>query len=340
MDYQNGSERPTPSDGSAAALVEKSLVAVSRLTVELEAQRRKTRRARWLLMVPVGAIAGSFALSALMSSNTPAPMPAEKTAAVVRISGPILPDSEASAAKVMPVLQTAFESKTNSSVILVINSPGGTPVQANLIRAKIDELQAKHNKKVVVIGEDMLASGAYLIAVAADHIIADPSSVVGSIGVVTRGFGLTGLMDKLGVERRVQTAGTSKNTGDPFSPRTAAEMQSQQKMLDGIHKVFIEQVKAGRGAALKSDNPDLFTGAVFTGDEARDAGLVDELGHLKEAKAYLGVERLEVYRTTPFALLDKLGLLGLSTHIGKAASSLIEAESATAAIPLATASIH
>ena len=176
-------------------------------------------------------------------------------------------------------MKLAFEDSSAQAVVLRINSPGGSPVQSGIVNDEIHRLKAKHQKKVYAVVEEMCASGAYYIAVAADEIYVDKASIVGSIGVLMDSFGFNGLMAKLGVERRLLTAGTNKAMLDPFSPVNPRHQQSAQAMLDQIHQQFIAAVKAGRGARLK-ETPDTFSGLFWNGEEAVKLGLADAVGNL------------------------------------------------------------
>jgi protease-4 len=199
--------------------------------------------------------------------------------AVVEIKGEIASGAEASAETVVAALRSAFEDKGAQGVILLINSPGGSPVQAGIINDEIHRLKKLHNKAVLAVVEESCASAAYYIAVAADDIYVDKASIVGSIGVLMDGFGFTGLMDKLGVERRLMTAGENKGFLDPFSPQTAKQREFAQAMLDQIHQQFIQVVKQGRGTRLK-ETPETFSGLFWTGQQAIDLGLADHLGNV------------------------------------------------------------
>ena len=199
--------------------------------------------------------------------------------AMVKIEGEIASGAEASAELVVAALRSAFEDKAAQAVVLLINSPGGSPVQAGIINDEIRRLKALHQKPVYAVVEETCASAAYYIAVAADKIFVDKASVVGSIGVLMDGFGFTGLMEKLGVERRLMTAGENKGFMDPFSPQTEKQREFAQAMLDQIHQQFIAVVKAGRGNRLK-ENPETFSGLFWTGQQAIDMGLADQLGNV------------------------------------------------------------
>lgn len=199
--------------------------------------------------------------------------------AVVEIKGEIAAGADASAEFVNAALKAAFEDEGSKAVVLLINSPGGSPVQAGMMNDEIRRLKALHKKPVYAVVEESCASAAYYIAVAADQIFVDKASIVGSIGVLMDGFGFTGLMDKLGIERRLLTAGENKGFLDPFSAQTEKQRAFAQVMLDQIHQQFIAAVKAGRGARLK-ETPETFSGLFWTGQQAIDLGLADKLGSL------------------------------------------------------------
>jgi protease-4 len=198
---------------------------------------------------------------------------------LVEIQGEIASGAEGSADLVVAAIRSAFEEREAKAVVLLINSPGGSPVQAGIINDEIRRLKAKHKKPIYVVVEETCASAAYYIAVAADKIYVDKASIVGSIGVLMDGFGFTGLMDKLGVERRLMTAGENKGFLDPFSPQTEKQRAYAQTMLDQIHRQFIEVVKSGRGKRLK-ETPEMFSGLFWTGQQAIELGLADQLGNL------------------------------------------------------------
>lgn len=196
--------------------------------------------------------------------------------AVIDIKGKISADDEANAMSVVNSLNKAYESKNVKGVILKVNSPGGSPVQSRIIFNEIKRLQAKNPKiKTFAVIEDVGASGAYLISAAADEIYADATSLVGSIGVIYNGFGFVDLIDKLGVERRMYTAGDNKGLLDPFSPVKTEEKEFWQKQLKSIHNAFINNVKTGRGQRLRADESDIFSGRFWTGEQALELGLID-----------------------------------------------------------------
>jgi protease IV len=199
--------------------------------------------------------------------------------AVVEIKGEIMSGGDASAEHIVSALKAAFEDESAKGIVLLINSPGGSPVQAGMINDEILRLKAIHKKPVYAVVEETCASAAYYIAVAADAIYVDKASIVGSIGVLMDSFGFTGLMEKLGVERRLMTAGENKGFLDPFSPQTEPQKAHAQAMLNQIHKQFIDTVKAGRGKKLK-ETPDMFSGLFWSGQQAIELGLADNLGTL------------------------------------------------------------
>lgn len=209
----------------------------------------------------------------------------ETVVPVVRINGAIMAGGgplrqTVSMAVVAPLLEKAFANKAAPAVAIQVNSPGGSPVQSRLIHRRIRDLAAEKNKEVIVFCEDVAASGGYMIACAGDTIVADPSSIVGSIGVVSGGFGFVELLDKIGVERRVHTAGTNKAILDPFRPERPEDVEHLKRLQLEIHATFIELVRDSRGARLK-DDPDLFTGLFWTGAKAAELGLVDRVGDLR-----------------------------------------------------------
>ncbi len=199
--------------------------------------------------------------------------------AVVEIKGEIAAGADASAEFVNAALKAAFEDSGSKAVVLLINSPGGSPVQAGMMNDEIMRLKVKHKKPVYAVVEETCASAAYYVAAAADQIFVDKASIVGSIGVLMDGFGFTGLMDKLGVERRLLTAGENKGFLDPFSAQTEKQRAFAQAMLNQIHQQFIGVVKAGRGTRLK-ETPEMFSGLFWTGQQAVELGLADQLGGL------------------------------------------------------------
>ena len=198
--------------------------------------------------------------------------------ALIQLTGVIQPKGDGSAEHLISALQSAFDDKGTAGVVLRINSPGGSPVQAGMVNDEIRRLRAKHpDIPLYVVVEDVCASGGYYIAAAADQIFVDKASIVGSIGVLMDGFGFTGTMDKLGVERRLLTAGENKGFLDPFSPQNAQHKAHAQEMLNEIHQQFIAVVRQGRGKRLK-ETPDMFSGLMWTGARSIELGLADGYG--------------------------------------------------------------
>lgn len=204
-----------------------------------------------------------------------------KHTALVDLQGVIASDSRASADNLIPSLQDAFKDSGTQAVILRINSPGGSPVQAGQINDEIRRLRAKYPAiPLYAVVEDICASGGYYVAVAADKIFVDKASLIGSIGVRMDGFGFTGIMDKMGVERRLVTAGVNKGFLDPFSPVNSAQQEYAKQMLAEIHQQFIDVVKQGRGKRLK-ENADTFSGLVWNGQKGVEMGLADGYGSVE-----------------------------------------------------------
>jgi protease-4 len=203
---------------------------------------------------------------------------AGKHTALVELRGVIGPESAASADNIVSGLQEAFKDKRTQGVILRINSPGGSPVQAGHINDEIRRMREKYpNIPMYAVVEDICASGGYYVAVAADHIYVDKGSIIGSIGVWMDGFGFTGLMDKLGIDRRLLAAGKNKGFLDPFSPIREDQQKYAETMLSEIHQQFITVVRQGRGKRLK-ETPELFSGLLWVGTKSVELGLADGLG--------------------------------------------------------------
>jgi protease-4 len=270
-----------PSSSSTAPTV--TGVSWERATIEklVLSQVREQRAARrwrlfmrlmWLLVI------GAAVWFVYQAESVGAPITTPHTA-VIEIRGEIAKGAEASAENVVASLKSAFEDSGAQAIVLLIDSPGGSPVQAGIINDEITRLKALHNKKVYAVVEETCASAAYYIAAAADNIYVDKASLVGSIGVLMDGFGFTGLMEKLGVERRLITAGSNKGMLDPFSPQDEAQRAYIQSMLNEIHTQFIAVVKQGRGERLK-ETPDTFSGLIWSGQQAVNLGLADGLGSL------------------------------------------------------------
>jgi protease-4 len=269
------SARPTPERHKEAGW---ERATIEKLVFATIAEQRSARRwkmfTRLLWLAVLGALIWMYYQAEGVGSAVSAPH-----TAVIEIRGEIASGAEASADNVLGSLRSAFEDEGAKAVVLLIDSPGGSPVQAGIINDEIHRLKVLHNKKVYAVVEETCASAAYYIAAAADNIYVDKASLVGSIGVLMDGFGFTGLMDKLGVERRLITAGANKGMLDPFSPQDPAQNGYMLSMLGEIHTQFIEVVKKGRGDRLKV-TPDTFSGLVWSGQQAVNQGLADGLGSL------------------------------------------------------------
>jgi protease-4 len=252
--------------------------ALEHLLLENLKESRKARRWKTILRVLFLILIVGFILQVLDLRPFGGTFGAERHTAMVSIEGEISSNAIANALDIGSALQAAFENDNSVGVILRINSPGGSPVQSGIINDEIRRLRTLHpSKPLHVVVEDICASGGYYIAVAGDQILVDKASIVGSIGVVMDSFGFTGLMDKLGISRRMITAGSNKGMLDPFSKEDPKQVEMVQTMLNEIHQQFITVVKEGRGDRLK-ETPDLFSGRVWNGEQAVKIGLADGFG--------------------------------------------------------------
>jgi protease IV len=252
--------------------------ALEHLLLENLKETRKARRWKTALRVLSLILIVGFILQVFDLRPFGGSFGAERHTAMVSIEGEISSNAIANALDIGSALQAAFENDNSVGVILRINSPGGSPVQSGIINDEIRRLRTLYpNKPLHVVVEDICASGGYYIAVAGDQILVDKASIVGSIGVVMDSFGFTGLMDKLGISRRMITAGSNKGMLDPFSKEDPKQVEMVQTMLNEIHQQFITVVKAGRGDRLK-ETPDLFSGRVWNGEQAVQIGLADGFG--------------------------------------------------------------
>jgi protease-4 len=253
---------------------------VTKLATEALAEQR--RRRRWGIFFKFLTFAYvTFLLVALIDWEGRADLASgKKHTAMVELNGIISPGADASAEKINSALQAAFKDKNTQGVIMRINSPGGSPVQSQTIYDEMKRLRKKYpDIPLYVVVEDICASGGYFVAAGADKIYVSPSSIVGSIGVLMNGFGFTGLMDKLGVDRRLITAGEHKGMLDPFSPVDAKEVEYAKTLIKDVHQQFINVVKEGRGKRLK-ETPDMFSGLIWTGAKSVELGLADGYGTL------------------------------------------------------------
>jgi protease-4 len=249
---------------------------LERLLRDTLIERRRARR--WRIFFRLLSLLLILLVVGLLGTNAGVPQTTGRHTALVQLNGIIAPGTEADADLVIKSLRAAYDNKYVAGVVLRIDSPGGSPVQAGRINDEIHRLRKLHpNVPLYAVIDDICASGGYYVAVAADRVYADKASVVGSIGVLMNGFGFVGTMDKLGIERRLLTAGAHKGFLDPFSPQNPDDVAHARELLHRIHGQFIEVVKQGRGERLK-DDPLLFSGLVWTGAQSIELGLVDALG--------------------------------------------------------------
>jgi len=291
---RNMAQDPTQRPGWERATLEK--LAFASLNEQKATRRWKTFvRLAWLAFFV-------FLVWLGMSRSTPSAAKSTAHTAVVEIKGEIANGGDASAEFVIAAMKTAFEDEGAKGIVLLINSPGGSPVQAGIISDEIKRLKAKHKKPVYAVVEETCASAAYYIAAGADKIYVDKASIVGSIGVLMDGFGFTGVMEKVGVERRLLTAGENKGFLDPFSPMNDAQRAHAQAMLNQIHTQFINVVKSGRGDRLKLDTPGLFSGLFWSGEQAVQFGLADQLGNVD----YVAREVIKAEEVTDYTRRDNV----------------------------------
>ncbi len=271
---------PQPESVSGKGIAWEREMIEKMLTASLKEQRAKRRWGIFFKFIGIAIVLIIFGMAKTFDLSSSETVPMESHAALIKINGVIQSEGKASAENIIKALQKAFGEKSTVGVILRINSPGGSPVQAGRIYDEIVRLKQKYpDKPVHVVVEEMCASGGYYIAAAANNIYVDKASLVGSIGVLVNGFGFTGLMDKVGIERRLMTSGKNKAFMDPFSPQNPQQKQYVQELIDEIHDQFIAVVKTGRGDRLKA-NDDIFSGLVWTGTKAIELGLADELGNV------------------------------------------------------------
>nr|WP_298251070.1 signal peptide peptidase SppA [uncultured Halomonas sp.] len=272
-------------------------------------QRRSRRWKLFFRFLFAALIAGSLsvALYGLLAGPATVGGAAGPHLGVVEVSGVIEAEGTASAERINAGLRRAWEAEASEAVVLHINSPGGSPVQSQRIFDEVMRLRGEGDKPIIAVIEDIGASGAYYIAAGADEIIAAPASLVGSIGVIYSGFGFREAIEELGVERRVYTAGDNKAFLDPFSDVTPEQREFWQSVLDSTHDQFIAAVREGRGERL-ADDETLFSGLVWSGEQALELGLVDSLGSLDTlARERLSERRLHDYtpRLDPFKRLSR-----------------------------------
>lgn len=312
MDNQN--QVNIPSDSKEWKLFEQVIT-------NLQDEQRKSRR--WgiffkllMLLLFVFWLLGALALSSAATMKPEGPY-----ASIIEINGMIAATQDASADNIITALRDAFDDEQVLGVVLRINSPGGSPVQSGYVYDEIKRLKEIRDLPVYAVIVDLGASGAYYIAAAADEIYADKASLVGSIGVVGSGFGFTGAMKKFGIERRLYTSGDHKGFLDPFSPENPEEKKFWKGVLKVTHNQFIEQVRLGRGDRLK-ETPDMFSGLVWSGEQAVEMGLIDGLSSTSQlVRTKFNTEEMVNFTRQPDpweSLVQKLGAsigAGLATVV-------------------------
>lgn len=273
---------------------------------------RNIRFFGWLFILVIYGIA----IFTPRSADSPLHLKDQPYVALVRLNGTIMAGEAFSARRVIPELNKAFRDKKAKGVVLLMDSPGGSPVQSSIIHDKIIQLKAKFNKKVIVVAEDSLASGAYLVATAADKIFVNPDTVTGSIGVIMSGFGFTDAIHKLGITRRVFTAGTNKARLDSFEPLNTQDVNKIKTILDDVHQHFIQNVIEGRGKRLKGDRKELFSGDFWSGSEAVKLGIVDGTENIWTAlHEEFNVEQYRDYSPQPSLIKQFLEGAETSLHL-------------------------
>ena len=287
---------------------------IGQLVSSIQVEQRRTRRGG-IFFQSITFIFLFSVLGIIMSGDDgESLLESQEHVAVVDVFGPIMAGSEASAERLLPALADAFAAPNAKAVMLNINSPGGSPVQAGILFDELQLLkQAYPSKPLYAVIADVGASGAYYIAAVANYIYADKASTVGSIGVIGSGFGFDQLIDKLGIERRTYTAGGNKDFLDPFLPEKATQKIMFQNLLDNIHQQFITQVEVGRGGRLVHDE-DLYSGVVWHGERALELGLIDGLGNLHSvARDEIGVANVVWYSPEQSPLEEVMEQLGAQT---------------------------
>ncbi|HSA90923.1 MAG TPA: S49 family peptidase [Burkholderiales bacterium] len=245
----------------------------------------------------------------------------KKHTAMVEVNGLIAPGTDASAERITSALQAAFKDKNTQGVVVRINSPGGSPVQAQTIYDEMKRLRKKYPQiPLYAVVEDICASGGYFIAAGADQIYVGKASIVGSIGVLMNGFGFTGLMEKLGIERRLVTSGENKGMLDPFSPVDPKDVEHVKKLMGEIHQQFIGVVREGRGKRLK-DSPEIFSGLIWTGERSVDLGLADGFGSLE----YVARELIKAEDIRDYTITEGIAEKFARRFGAAAANSIVEA---------------
>jgi len=280
---------------------------VNKLAFSAISEQRKARR--WGIFFKIAFLLYLITLPIIFisSEGVSSSLPVGEHTALVNLSGIITSDSDASADVVVAGLRDALENKNSKALIIRANSPGGSPVQADYMYNEILRLRKKYpNKPVYAVVTDVCASACYYIISATEKIYANKASIVGSIGVLSNGFGFVGSMKKLGIERRLYTAGKNKGALDPFSPEKPEDVAHMKDLMSDVHQIFIDSVKKGRGDRLK-ETPDMFSGLFWSGSKAKEMGLIDDFASSgKVARDIVGKKEIVDY--TPHKnLLDKTG---------------------------------
>lgn len=291
---------------------------IEKVVTGLQSEQRKSRR--WGIFFKLMALAYVIFIVVMMRSPVDGVVRggAEPYAAIIEVNGVIAADQDASADNIITALREAFDDQQVMGVVLRINSPGGSPVQSGYVYDEINRLKQLRDLPVYAVIMDMGASGAYYIAAAADEIYADKASLVGSIGVVGSGFGFTGAMEKLGIERRLYTSGEHKGFLDPFTPENPAEKAFWQGVLKVTHNQFIEQVRLGRGDRLK-ETPEIFSGLVWSGEQAVEMGLIDGLSSTSQlVRTKFDTEEMINFTRKPDPWESLVQKLGASIGVGLA----------------------
>ena len=311
MSDQNWQNNPSTVNTGKNDSDSKQWTLIQDLVLSITTEQRRARR--WSiffkLSILVYFVVGLMIFANIGASNIP--KVSDSATAMVRVEGVIADQEKASADRIVTGLRNAFENESVKAVILKINSPGGSPVQSGQVFDEIKRLRNVYpDKKLYAVITDIGASGAYYIAAAADEIYADKASLVGSIGVVSSSFGFVDTIKKMGVERRLMTAGEHKGFLDPFKPLNKEEAGYWQSVLNTTHQQFINQVKLGRGDRL-ADNEKLFTGLIWSGEQAVELGLIDALGSPGfVAREIIGEENIVDFtpKQSPFeAFAEKFG---------------------------------
>lgn len=309
MDKQNHVDYP----GSS-----KEWKLIEKVVGGLQDEQRKTRR--WGIFFKLAMLVYVVAIFVMLKSPMSGAVQGgdEPYAAIIEVNGVIAAAQDASADNIITALRDAFEDKQVSGIVLRINSPGGSPVQSGYVYDEIKRLKQTRELEVYAVITDLGASGAYYIAAAADEIYADKASLVGSIGVVGSSFGFTGVMEKFGIERRLYTAGEHKGFLDPFSPENPEEKVFWESVLKVTHNQFIEQVRLGRGDRL-NETPDMFSGLVWSGEQAVEMGLIDGLSSTSQlVRTKFNSEEMVNFTRQPDPWESLVQKLGASIGVGLA----------------------